>query len=295
MGWRKYVPVRERLAKAKNMMSRLKKKGRVIEPIEIAGKIIAKKFWGKKWCDHLETFSDYRNRLPRGRTYVRNGSVCHLGIEKGSVNAVVSGSYLYDVEVKVSFLEQSKWKSIKDKCSGQIGSLLELLKGKVSDHVMEVVADHEEGLFPNESEIHFSCTCPDWADMCKHVAAVLYGIGNRLDENPDLLFILRGVDPSELIKAELSTTTNETEDILEDEGLADIFGIDLDESAEKDISSAPLTGEMIQKIRKEKNLSVQKFAEALEVTSASIYRWEKTKGIANIRERTVSKIRELFS
>ena len=143
-GWRKYVPVATRLAKAKVKINKLRKKGKNIAPIEIQGRTIAKKFWGKQWCEYLETFSDLSNRLPRGRTYVRNGSICHLGIKKGCVEAFVSGSSLYKVKVEISTLRKNKWKAIKEMCHGQIGSLLEILKGKLSDHVMQVVADHKK-------------------------------------------------------------------------------------------------------------------------------------------------------
>jgi len=305
-GWKKYVPVATRLAKAKKKINQLKKQGEVIDPIEIQGRSIAKKFWGKQWCEHLETFSDFSNRLPRGRTYVRNGSVCHLRITKGCVEAFVSGSTLYNVKMEVSPLEKSKWKTLKDKCGGQIGSLLELLKGKLSDHVMEVVANHKEGLFPNEREIHYSCNCPDWANMCKHVAAVFYGIGSRLDEQPDLLFLLRGVDASELITTKLTTTPSKSTDLLDDDGLSDIFGIDLDNTAEQQpskqikqkrpesktaknkmpprkttskiqqsIDRATMTGKKLQKIRTGMKLTVREFAASLGVTPASVYRWEK--------------------
>ena len=301
-GWNKYVPVAERRAEAKLKMEKLRKKGKNIEPIEIAGRIIAKQFWGKRWCEHVETFSDYSNRLPRGRTYARNGSVCHLGIKEGCVEAMVNGSSLYHVKVEISTLKKNKWTAIKDTCSGKVGSLLELLKGNLSNHVMEVVADHEEGLFPNEEEIKFSCDCPDWADMCKHVAAVLYGIGHRLDERPDLLFQLRGVDPSELLATKLTTTTTETDDLMSDEGLADIFNIDLDDAPEEPNTKQEksptdpkaITGTQLKSIRKEMNLSAAKFANLLGVTSASIYRWEKITGALNLHTRSMDAIDKLL-
>lgn len=318
-GYSEYVPVAERRARAKRKMEKLRKKGMLIEPVEIEGRTIARKFWGKKWCDHLETFSDYSNRLPRGRTYVRNGSVCHLGIKEGCVDAHVSGSSLYNVKVKISPLEEKKWKVIKERSSGQIGSLLELLKGSLSDQVMRVVADHKEGLFPNEGEIQYSCDCPDWADMCKHVAAVLYGIGSRLDDQPDLLFLLRGVDAGELITTKLTTTTTETDDLLIDEGLSDIFGIDLDdEPAEKapkqkkQIKPAlkntsnktvgitnltefeEITGKQLQEFRIKMNLTVGEFAATLEVTPASIYRWEKNEKSLKLHGRSAKAIAVLL-
>ncbi len=172
-GWRPYVPVAERRAKAWKAVEKLRKKGKDIQPVELSGRSIAASFWGKGWCDHLESFSDFSNRLPRGRTYVRNGSVCHLEIQTGRIEALVSGSELYKVAITIKPLPGKTWTAIKTKCQGQVGSVLELLQGKLSDHVMEVVSDRARGLFPQPGEIELKCSCPDWATMCKHVAAVL--------------------------------------------------------------------------------------------------------------------------
>lgn len=201
-GWRPYVTVAVRQARALNKMEKLRKKGICIQPVEIEGRQIARSFWGQAWCDHLEKFSDYENRLPRGRAYVRNGLVCHLEIAEGAVKAMVSGSDLYHVNIEIKKLPGKKWGQVKNRCAGQIGSLLELLQGMLSKSVMTVVTDRDNGLFPHPGEITLRCTCPDWAVMCKHVAAVLYGVGARLDEKPELLFLLRGVDHEELISAE---------------------------------------------------------------------------------------------
>ena len=179
--WSPYVPVAKRRARAARAINKLRQKGTEIEPIEVQGRKIARTFWGEAWCSHLEKFSDYENRLPRGRTYVRNGSVCHLAISKGKVEAMVSGSKLYRVDISISPLSVNKWKNLRKKCTGQIGSMLELLQGRFSDHVMEIVTDQNQGLFPNPGEIKLACDCPDWAEMCKHIAAVLYGVGARLD------------------------------------------------------------------------------------------------------------------
>ena len=235
MEWRRYVPVAERRAKARREMNKLRKKGRDIQPIEIEGRTIARSFWGKRWCEHLESFSDYANRLPRGRTYVRNGSVCHLAIRTGRIDAIVSGSELYDVTIRIGKLKAAVWKSVKSRCSGQIGSMLELLQGKLSREVMSVVTDRERGLFPKPGEIRFDCTCPDWASMCKHVASVLYGVGSRLDDRPESLFLLRGVDTAELIATEMTLPGDvTTDDALADDALAGIFGIDLDTGSDTD-------------------------------------------------------------
>ena len=202
--WGRYVPVAERRAKARREMDKLRKKGKNIQPVTIDGRTIARSFWGKGWCDHLESFSDYANRLPRGRTYVRNGSVCHLDIRPGRIEAIVSGSELYHIDIRIKELQAATWTSIKNTCSGHIGSMLELLQGKLSDQVMAIVTDRHHGLFPQPGEIALDCSCPDWAGMCKHVAAVLYGVGSRLDSQPELLFLLRDVDAQELIAAEMA-------------------------------------------------------------------------------------------
>ena len=242
MEWRRYVPVAERRARARREMNKLRKKGKDIQPIEIEGRAIARSFWGKRWCEHLESFSDYANRLPRGRTYVRNGSVCHLAIRTGRIDAIVGGSELYDVTIRIDKLKAAVWKSVKSRCSGQIGSMLELLQGELSREVMSVVTDRERGLFPKPGEIRFDCSCLDWASMCKHVASVLYGVGSRLDDRPESLFLLRGVDTAELIATEMTLPGDAaTDDILADDALAGIFGIDLDTGSDtgSDAGDAP--------------------------------------------------------
>ncbi|MCJ8500262.1 helix-turn-helix domain-containing protein [Desulfatitalea alkaliphila] len=232
--WSRYVPVAERRAKAQRRMTKLQKQGKTIQPVEIDGRTIARTFWGKGWCDHLESFSDYANRLPRGRTYARNGSICHLEILPGRIEAMVSGSELYEVTIAIEPLKAKLWKAIRQQCAGRIGSLLELLRGRFSDQVMAVVTHRTTGLFPQPGEIRLQCSCPDWAVMCKHVAAVLYGVGNRLDDQPELLFCLRGVNAGELIATPVALPTETTDtaaDTLADDALADIFGIDLETEA----------------------------------------------------------------
>jgi uncharacterized Zn finger protein len=231
--WPPYVPVAKRRAKAQREMKKLRKQGKHIEPVEIEGRKIARSFWGEGWCKHLEQFSDYDNCLPRGRTYVRNGSVAHLAISNGKVEAIVNGSLLYNINITIKLLPKQKWDKIRQQCTGQIGSMLELLQGKLSNQVMQIVPDTDTGLFPNLREIEPSCDCPDWADMCKHIAAVLYGIGARLDHQPELLFLLRNVDHQALISAELDlhTATGGTgkRRRLVSENLSDVFGVDIDE------------------------------------------------------------------
>lgn len=198
-GFRPYVSVGARRAQAARELAKLQKKGRTIAPVVIEGRTIARTFWGEAWCDNLERYSDFANRLPRGRTYVRNGSVIDLQIGAGSVTALVSGSTMYEVKVTVGAAPRAGWSAICKDCSGAIDSLVELLQGRFSKGVMARLCAEKTGLFPSPKDILFTCSCPDWASMCKHVAAVLYGIGARLDHQPELLFTLRKVDRHDLI------------------------------------------------------------------------------------------------
>jgi len=245
-GYRPYVPVARRRSRARREMDKLRKKGVAVQPVEIDGRIIAHTFWGRAWCDHLESFSDFANRLPRGRTYVRNGSVCHLDIGPGKVEAIVSGSALYKLKVRIDPLPAGTWREVCARCAGKIGSLLGLLAGKLSDEVMSVVTDRRKGLFPQPGEIHFRCNCPDWAFLCKHVAAVMYGVGHRLDTRPELLFALRKVDHQELISTEGSveavvegTGSTSGRRTVRTDALGEVFGIDLDDGG--DVSPSTLS------------------------------------------------------
>jgi uncharacterized Zn finger protein len=216
-------------------MEKRKKQGHDVSPVVIEGRTIATTFWGKSWCENLERYSDYANRLPRGRTYVRNGSVVDLKIAPGEIHAHVSGSHLYKVTLKVAPVPKAKWKSICADCAGGIDSLVELLQGRLSKGVMERICRQNHGLFPSPAEIKLSCSCPDWADMCKHVAAVLYGIGARFDRQPELLFRLRAVDEMELLAsagktAPLTTQGPAAGKLLGGEDLSAIFGLDMAQS-----------------------------------------------------------------
>ena len=232
-GWPAYVPVAERRKKAEREVRKRLKKGESISPVTITGRAIATTFWGKAWCDNLEGYGDFESRLPRGRTYVRNGSVLDLQMAPGNIQAMVSGSEIYDVNVKITSLPALRWRSICADCSGGIDSLVELLQGRLSKGVMERICRQDGGLFPRPSEITFSCDCLDYASMCKHVAAVLYGVGARLDERPQLLFQLRGVDETELIAGvnaalPLSKTAPAAEKLLASDDLSALFGLDME-------------------------------------------------------------------
>ncbi len=248
--YRPYVTVEERRLKAAKMAKKMAKKGEKLSPVEIKGRTIARTFWGKAWCEHLESFSDYENRLPRGRTYARNGSVIDLQIEIQQVKAMVMGSELYHIKIDIKPLPKAKWQKIKKQCSGNINSMLDLLQGRLSESVMKVITDRDNGLFPKPDEISLDCSCPDWATLCKHVAAALYGIGARLDHQPELLFILRGIDHTELIDESLDETSFEMDkggDVLADDALSDIFGIDMD------VEKKP-----VRKVTKKKSVSSRK-------------------------------------
>jgi uncharacterized Zn finger protein len=234
-GWKPYVSVAQRRAQAVQFAATLaKKRGRALAPVKIDGRKISRSFWGQAWCEHLEGYSDFENRLPRGATYVRNGSVIDLEIESGTVKGIVSGSEIYHVTIRIKTLPRTSWKQIRRDCSASIDSLIDLLQGRLDSGVMQRLTRREGGLFPRPAEIEMDCTCPDWAGMCKHVAAVLYGVGAQLDTQPELLFTLRNVDHKELIRqAAASKNLDRALDTGRDAGLAgadlgELFGIDIE-------------------------------------------------------------------
>ncbi len=328
-GWAPYVPVAERRAKAAKKMDQLRKKGASIQPVVIEGKTIAQSFWGKAWCTHLDSFGDYSNRLPRGRTYVRNGSVCHLDIGKGTVEAVVSGTSLYTVTMSIQTLPMSKWKTVIHRCKGGIGSLLELLQGKLSDAIMGIVTDQNDGLFPSPREIKYQCTCPDHAGMCKHIAAVVYGIGARLDSRPELLFVLRGVDHEEMIDTDAAVTTaiaaegtgTSRRRRLSGASLDNVFGVEFDAgeapnplepkaeiaakkaatktvnpTAKKAAKSAlrfRATPLAIRKLREGLALSRQAFAAQIGVSAQTVMNWESKKGPLKLQAAKLAALQAL--
>lgn len=254
MGWwgrsdyyyKPYVSAAERRRRAEKAAAKLMRGGKVSLPVRLEGSAIARSFWGKAWCANLESYSDYSNRMPRGRSYVRNGSVVHLDIRRGEVEALVSGSRLYKVKVTIAPVKEERWKALCRECAGGIGSLMELLQGKLSERVMEIMTRHESGLFPSPKEITLDCSCPDWADMCKHVAAALYGVGARLDEKPELLFLLRHVSHQDLVSGSSAVTaltgakTGADHATLSTAEISEVFGIDM--AAGGTASGAPAPG-----------------------------------------------------
>uniref|UniRef100_UPI0035626D75 helix-turn-helix domain-containing protein n=1 Tax=Pontiella sp. TaxID=2837462 RepID=UPI0035626D75 len=297
-----YVPVAERRRRALRKMDRLREEGREIQPIEpFKTRGIATSFWGKAWCRHLEKFSDYSNRLPRGRTYVRNGSVCHLGIEPETAKAMVSGSEMYELSIHIEPLDPAKWDAIKNRCRGKIGSLIELLQGKISDEIMEIVTDKENGLFPHPKEIRFNCNCPDWADMCKHIAAAMYGIGVRLDTEPELLFKLRGVNHEELIAVDAAIDdltagrSSRRRRTLADDAVATVFGVDLEEeSAPPSPPTFEPSAACVRDLREQLGLSQRAFAARLGVSAASVKNWENADGPLNLQAQSRAALETLF-
>jgi uncharacterized Zn finger protein len=230
--WKPYVPAASRRRTADRTVAKLQKKGQTLSPVAASRGAIAKSFWGKAWCQNLERYSDYSNRLPRGRTYLRNGSVIDLKIGPGEVTAQVMGSSLYRITVSIREVAGAHWHSIARDCARSIDTLVELLQGQLSNSVMERITRPGTGLFPSPKEISFSCSCPDSAAMCKHVAATLYGIGARIDAEPELLFGLRKVDAKELIASAGDggvpvQKLPRAGRILDSSKLADVFGIDL--------------------------------------------------------------------
>jgi uncharacterized Zn finger protein len=234
-----YVSVAERKQQAARKIAQLKKKGIVVQPVVVQGPQIAKTFWGKAWCNHLESYSDYENRLARGRSYLRHGSVLDLQVDQCGIKALVCGSSIYDVKISISPVAPSRWNTIVEECSGKIDSLIELLQGKFSKNVMEIIIHREKGLFPHPNEIKLRCSCPDSAKMCKHVAAVLYGIGAHLDERPQDLFLLRQADHLELISkagaTSLITNSLDQQSVLSDDDLSTLFNIDIGQTSPKAI------------------------------------------------------------
>jgi len=233
--FRPYVSVATKRKQAARELAQLKKQGREVFPVTIEGRTIAASFWGKSWCTNLERYSDYENRLPRGRSYVRNGCVLDLQVAKGEVAAMVRGSSLYTVKVTITPVAPPRWKGICRDCAGSIDSLVELLQGRFAKAVMDRVCREGDGLFPAPREIKMSCSCPAWADMSKHVAAALYGVGARLDHKPELLFVLRGVDQNDLLAdagQEIPLAKSAPAKVLDDGDVAALFGLEMSDGTD---------------------------------------------------------------
>jgi uncharacterized Zn finger protein len=233
-----YVSVGEKRAYGMLALAKLLKKSkRTAEPVTIAGRKqrLATTFWGKAWCDNLERYADFANRLPRGRAYLRNGSVLDLAIAEGRIEAYVAGSELYQVTIGIAPLAKARWRQVVSRCTGRIGSLVGLLRGELSDEVLAVLTHARDGLFPEPREMTLDCSCPDRADLCKHVAAVLYGVGIRLDTKPELFFVLRRADQAQLLSSATASALSRGRPAagkrIADDQLSTVFGIDLEDAA----------------------------------------------------------------
>jgi uncharacterized Zn finger protein len=244
-----YVSVAEKKAKAARKREQLKKKNSNLKPILLSGSAIARTWWGKSWNTNLERYADYSNRIGRGRSYVRYGAVVDLQIDSGKVESLVQGSRSkpYSVTVKIKPIKKEIWQKIKTACEGKLDSLPELLAGKFPKALEEIFMAKGEGLFPSPKEIEFDCSCPDWAYMCKHVAAALYGIGVRLDEYPHLLFELRQAKVDDLITQAIEDKTRkllqkaekQSSRILAESDLSVLFGIEMEEAPTTSPGSRP--------------------------------------------------------
>lgn len=239
-----YITVGEKREKAQKKLQQLRKKNPDIKPVTIEGRTLAHTWWGKAWNSNLEKYADYHNRIGRGRSYVRHGSVLDLQIIPGKVEALVMGTERnpYAVTVKIKPIKETTWKEIQKVCEGKLESLQELLAGKLPKSLSEIFTAKGQGLFPSPREIEFNCNCLDRASMCKHVASVLYGIGARLDKSPELFFVLRKVEMKDLItkavheksRKMLKKAEKKTSRVIDDSNIKDIFNIDM----EDEVSSA---------------------------------------------------------
>lgn len=235
-GFPEYVTVAERKLKAEKKIASLRKKNPNISPVIIKGKKIAKTWWGEAWNKNLEKYSDYASRIERGRSYVRHGSVLDLKIKKGNISALVlgSGSRPYKVNINVKPLTQKMWNEITKESAGQIESLQELVEGKFPRVLQELFTAKGKGIFPSPKEIELHCNCPDYAKMCKHIAAVLYGVGARLDESPKLFFELRNINIDDLISEAINKKSQtllekskiKSSRVIDESDILDLFGVE---------------------------------------------------------------------
>ena len=221
----------EMLAKAE----KYRKKNPSCNPIILEGTKLANSWWAQSWNKNLESYADYDNRIGRGRSYVRSGAVFDLSIGAGTVHALVQGTRAkpYSIDIKIAPLKKEKWNAIINQASRKIAGLEELASGKFPKELMELFTNKGDGLFPSPKEITFDCSCPDWASMCKHVAAALYGVGARFDDDPTLFFLLRDIDFTALLKKSVDEKMNNmlknsdsvTNRVMSDVDTFELFGV----------------------------------------------------------------------
>jgi uncharacterized Zn finger protein len=230
--WWSYEDANAKKARLQREIAKREKRGERFEVLEApaGNKKLCTTFWGQAWCRNLESYQAYESRLPRGRSYLRQGKVYNLAIEAGTISAVVAGSELYETSIHIQPLPPPRWQSLVKAGAGQVGSMLDLLAGKLGDDLMGLLICPDQGLFPEPKEIRFDCSCPDYVDMCKHVSAVLYGVGVKLDAQPELLFTLRQVNQAELLSDASATALTDLSSgpaELAGTDLSALFGIDL--------------------------------------------------------------------
>jgi uncharacterized Zn finger protein len=231
MGW-SHEAAHEQKEHLQRQIDRRLKRGETMEVLTApsGSKKLCTTFWGQAWCRNLEAYQVYDARLPRGRSCLRQGRVFNLDISAGRISALVAGADLYEASVHIQPLSPERWQEISSAATSRAPSMLDLLAGRLGDDLMQLLTNPEHGLFPNPKEIRFDCSCPDYADLCEHTAAALYGTGLKLDADPALLFTLRGVDPTALLATASSaaaSTLPDTRGDLSDIDLSALFGIDL--------------------------------------------------------------------
>jgi uncharacterized Zn finger protein len=162
---------------------------------------IGETWWSKRWIGVLESF-DMGARLSRGRSYARNGQVVSIDVQKGVVAAKVQGSQPkpYSIKIELKPLSEKDWDKVTDAMASQAVFAARLLAGEMPPNIEEAFGKANVSLFPtSEKDLITDCSCPDWANPCKHIAAVYYLLAERFDEDPFLIFKLRGRTREEII------------------------------------------------------------------------------------------------
>jgi len=274
-----------RHAKAHRRIEKMKEEGFVMQPVLLVGREIADYFWGKVWCDHIESFRDYVDKLSQGRISVRNGSVAHLEIKPGRIEALVTGSSLYNVMITIEKYPEKKWDALKFMSTGRIASMTELLSGKLDRGVKEIFTNRRNGIFPLQLEMRFKCDCPDRASMCKHIAAVLYAAGARLDNSPEQIFTLRGVNHGEMVTLPAVKKTPSPKTLVSARVTPETVSL-----------PDPLAGDDIIAWRMAVGDSQPAFAIRLNVSSTTVTTWEKN-GANTLRVQlpTLIKLRKAWA
>lgn len=295
-GFPRYVCKAEKQAKAAQKLEQLRKK-RDVKPVILHGSAIARTWWGKAWNQNLERYADYSNRIGRGRSYVRHGAVLDLQIREGEISALVQGSRSrpYEVSIAIKRLPKATWRAVTASSAGMIESLSELMEGKFPKAMAEIFMRQGTGLFPAPKEISLQCSCPDWATMCKHVAATLYGVGARLDDEPNLFFTLRGVDISDLLSRTLSTgaerllekASRKSSRIIADSDLAGMFGIELASPAEKSAREPAGKAARIAAVAEKRKKTAKKTAQQAASVKRSVRKTAISPGTGVTRNRTL--------